>query len=788
MRVPACGGGIYNPIIPVFRKFPKEWNLEAFEHYKAADIAKGYIRFFEPDVYVEATDGLLEEVGLASLRNGRPFDPRVIKLEQFLAPQDGREWAETQFGLDINDVISDLYKTEHQFKRRDEDTAYLVKPDKSDGLVEAVFGLYPADAPAAYIAKNYAAAFASVEVESSPETWIKVFREGAIVPLYLTQHRLKKTRYWHHEPIIYFFDPRRSTDLIDIWNVRLEPSPVLPIPVQWADALVERVREIIVAEHRPVRGNRNGVTHSATIEFARSIPNEEATRIVELVSAGLPPEVRYSTKFWRNRVWSAPADAVRPRAELMRVTAEERRSVAALTAGDRSIACFDTLVPTFAEQHGRAHIRWVNAASVSSYGPSDLAIVLPFNTFDKSWPRIGATNDVPNVGPEGWVFGQRYRNTAQTIRFLTPEQAIIQFLELRGIRATLSEPGQIAKRMIDQLGGLMDVSLLADAETLDLLNNMAGGLRRKKNDEDEVEETFEGRRAPVKKWVDLIARRQQRGVFSRAALDEFTKRNIIRLGVASKCPNCQFDNWHGLNAVDYNIICERCIKAYDFPQSHLRPRNENWEYRVVGPFSVPDYGRGSYPSLLTLRVLSQFSSSDSRMTFSTAMNLDFDGIKAEVDFIGWHTKEGLARERDRDPQFFIGETKSKGRGDLIKQHDLDQLKLVGGKFPGSIIVVAVMRDDFTRTEIRRLERFVIWASKPDRFGRESNPVLLLTGNELFADYDIHGAWEKLGGVYKAHSDFSCLKSIYAFARSTREIHVPNALKVLEAKRQIKLKK
>jgi hypothetical protein len=512
MRACSCvWGGMYNPIIPVLRRFPKAWPLENFERYKPADIAKGYIRFFEPDVYVEAADGLLEEAGLASLREERTFEPRVIKLEQLIAPQDNRDWAETQFGLDIINVISDLYKSEHQFKRKDERTAYLVRPDKTDGLVEAVFGRYPDDAAATHIGQNYAGAFDAVEVESSPETWIEVFKKQATVPLYLTQYGLEKTRYWHHRRVIYIFDPKQATDLIDVWNLRLEPSPILPVPLQWVDALMGEFREIVTAEHRPIRGNPQGLMHNATIEFARSISQEVAATIIKTVSDGLAPNVRFSAKHWRNRVWAAPADGVQPRPELLKVTAQERSSVATLAS---AVARFDTLAPSFAERYGRASVRWVNAASVSTYGVENFATVLPFNTFDKSWPRIGATNDVPNIGREGWVFDQKFKNLAESIGFLTPEEAITQFLKLRGIQATLSEPGQIAKQMIDQLGGLIRVGLLADVETLDLLNNMAGGLRRKNNDQDEVEETFEGRRAPVKKWNDLIARRKNRRLFA----------------------------------------------------------------------------------------------------------------------------------------------------------------------------------------------------------------------------------------------------------------------------------
>ena len=47
-------GGTFNPIIPVFRKPPAEWRPQKFERLKGLDVAKGYVRFFKPDVYVEA--------------------------------------------------------------------------------------------------------------------------------------------------------------------------------------------------------------------------------------------------------------------------------------------------------------------------------------------------------------------------------------------------------------------------------------------------------------------------------------------------------------------------------------------------------------------------------------------------------------------------------------------------------------------------------------------------------------------------------------------------------------
>ena len=138
------------------------------------------------------------------------------------------------------------------------------------------------------------------------------------------------------------------------------------------------------------------------------------------------------------------------------------------------------------------------------------------------------------------------------------------------------------------------------------------------------------------------------------------------------------------------MTCERCLKSYDFPQASLREYNRNFTYRVVGPFSVPDYGRGSYSALLTLRILDQFHSSSGEMTFSTAMKLSFDGIQREVDLIAPRSEDRM-RENRRPPQLIIGETKSLGDGELITARDLAKLKAVAAKLPDAVVAISVLR-------------------------------------------------------------------------------------------------
>jgi hypothetical protein len=157
MRACAClWGGVYNPIIPVFNKPPTEWKSEVYERFKGPAVAKGYVRFFEPDVYVEAEAGLLEKAGLGALRQDHSFHSQVITLKELFEPQHDRSYSEPEFGLNVHDVLGQIYNTEQKFILRDKREGILVKPQRGNALVESMFGVYPTAPDVGYIRQAYA--------------------------------------------------------------------------------------------------------------------------------------------------------------------------------------------------------------------------------------------------------------------------------------------------------------------------------------------------------------------------------------------------------------------------------------------------------------------------------------------------------------------------------------------------------------------------------------------------------------------------------------------------------
>jgi hypothetical protein len=99
MRLCCClWGGRYNPIIPFFEETPPRWTAP-FERLGGLDIARAYIDFFEPDVLVEASEGMAAKLGWPKIRLA--FDlPRIITLSDFYK-LNARNRIEFAGGIDI---------------------------------------------------------------------------------------------------------------------------------------------------------------------------------------------------------------------------------------------------------------------------------------------------------------------------------------------------------------------------------------------------------------------------------------------------------------------------------------------------------------------------------------------------------------------------------------------------------------------------------------------------------------------------------------------------------------
>lgn len=405
--------------------------------------------------------------------------------------------------------------------------------------------------------------------------------------------------------------------------------------------------------------------------------------------------------------------------------------------------------------------RCVNVLSLTDYSDrSGLALVLPSTA--TSEPHFGLRIVDPLlVSREGFVLPQYYAKHRESIQLFSGTHAIIEWFSRRGIKAEASAAGRVAEQVIMSVGGLWGASILQDARTLDLLDKMSKSTRQR---HDTVEE-YRDRTAHVSEWRSVMAQREWGN--GDGWLGGFVEAGALKLGLSVPCPNCSKENWFGLDDLSEVVSCEQCLKEFPFPQSGIDYKNTPWRFRVAGPYSVPNYANGAYATVLALHCLSRgLCFGDSRTTFCTGLDLELADQRLEIDFACWY-KRGVFSEIE-DAVLVIGETKSFGKN-AFGRSDVERLKAVGARTPGACLVFATLKERISQEERRHLIRVAKWGRIPDPTGRPRNPVVVLTGTELFADISVRAAWDKAGGVLKSLSGQT--DGLYAFADATQQAYL-----------------
>jgi hypothetical protein len=87
-------GGVYNPIIPYFKKTPPNWEDRRFRHPPASSIIKGYLDSFDPDYLV-----VKDKQKIA----GSLFDKeRLLSFDDVMNSKDEEP---ISYGVDVTDFI-----------------------------------------------------------------------------------------------------------------------------------------------------------------------------------------------------------------------------------------------------------------------------------------------------------------------------------------------------------------------------------------------------------------------------------------------------------------------------------------------------------------------------------------------------------------------------------------------------------------------------------------------------------------------------------------------------------
>ena len=726
-------GGMYNPVIPVSRSLPKAWRSRVLPRLSGRQLAMGYVRFFEPDVFVETETGMAQWLGIHDGLSG--LYPRVISIDNLL---DGNGLPHSEFavGLNIFDVYEDLYRNEFQFVRHNNSFVALFDDhSRHDPYIDATFGAFPEQQTVPNVSRAYKDAFNPTILKHEPAAWLQLVGGHGCTPLTLTCHDLEHIPRGEWDPTIYVANPTSPLDLIDLWNLRLLRENMLPVNAEWLPELKDYLRELVALHHRPLPRNSNGVMICTTIEVGNSFSAEEAKTLVDDTFADLP-HGSWALKHWFDPIWQSNQNPVVYRPGPVQIYAKSSHLNLPILTETRQSIRFQSLAPKFASKYGN-EARWVNVISLRDHANQNrLALALPSTTVASPYYHLAVGTPLL-VSREGFVLPQKFKDDEAYIQLMSGTEAVVDWFKQHDIKAEPSDAGRIADQILSSVGGFQGARILQDKDTLILLNKMSKSTSQTGSAEE---------------WQGIARKRANMDPFggfkSKGCLDRFVEAGALKLGLSVPCPDCKKDNWYGLNDLSEEVSCQRCLETFRFPQGNLNYRNSPWKFRVAGPYSEPNYARGSYATVLALKCIADGAGfGDNTITFSANLDLMVNGEHSEIDFACWYRRDHHGSRQD-EPLFLVGEAKSFGVNSFSGE-DVARLKEIGQKMPGTFLVFATLKSELDEKERFRIQRLARWGRLPDANGHSRNLVIVFTGTELFAQHTISDAWKQAGGKRQA---------------------------------------
>ena len=744
LRVATCmWGGPFCPLIPVSDRLPEAWRDELHDP-EPREMTNGYLRFFEPDLFIETRQGQLQQAGMGDPR--RISAERICSFESLVRDREGV--GTLSVGVDTEAVYRHLYRTEYQFQRHD--TPRLVDFDKGEAVGEAFFeaayGMFPE-----WAETTTRAAYTSLGPQTvcpTADAWRLIELERRNCPLDYANHGIRPS-YGRSFPALslsfFVFDPCAATDVIDFWNLRQFVPNVRPVNVHWLAASRDTVLEMLdVAVRGP---GQRGQGIRAAVHLSRSIKTDCAKEVLDLPAT---LSMRVLTLEHYEAIWRPPREHGPRMASL---SVRQAKSELVPREGSTAFVRVPVLEPYFTVVPRWGGPTWANVMRTSFDGSDHrFAMAVPSAALDQ---RMLDDFHMQYPSREGDVIlPAGYPSSYRDLHLPTMNEAVAAWLKARSLDVARSHAGRIAEQIIEAVGGLRGTSIIRRLEIVELLDGMARSRVERGGDS----EAYPDRTASVQE----VRRGLGGGTDSESALERLVEAGALRLGAAVPCPHCERENWFSLDDIATVVGCDRCLGDFRFPQGF--PTKRLWKYRVAGAFATPNYAEGGYSVALTLAALSRATSGfEDALTFSTGMEMMRDGTKLEADFVAWH-RQVFAID---DPTTLIGECKSLAKG-AFRDEDVAKLKTLARWLPGSRLVVACMKPALEADEQKCLAGLALWGWRCGDSPASQSPLIVLTGGELFA-HNLRDAWHDRGG---RHADLTKdLGSLDHLAIATQELYL-----------------
>ena len=702
-------GGMFNPIIPTYKRIPSKWQDGPFKNPNAQSVISGYLDNFDPDYVIP-----MGECSGYSLDVGNR--EKIDDVSEILAPveKDGTP----KYGIGLFEVLNHFFEEELKFQRRyPQDICVLRFGARFRLFLASVFGTLSKNIDTIFW-EHFAEALEANQMDCSTSNYTEFFNPKKLFLRRMTRLYLETSG--KRKQCIFFLDATNTLDVMDYWNLRAIGWEVFPVPKQFiqSDKTKLPILDLIKENYLP-RHLGPQIHQRATILKSRSVSEDEHQHFLSLLEKSKVISQTWYPRMWDE--WARDADQVEC-CELEADTAEHD-----VSSNGEAIP-FKSLAPKFLSGFGGVNPRFANEIEWSLYDDQVLfAEVIPES--DRKLALFIVGSGLPKnwrLFRKGLIYLSYF--SAETLFLVMPhaEGIFTKWLELKGWTVKLSPPGRIAKQMVQQLRGVYGIWILAKEGIIQLLGKMNS------SDQKSLSEEF------VRGEIQKIGNQAVFKMSGERILQHLIAEKVFQLGMEIQCPVCTQFSWYSVKGADYELQCPKCLELLPFPSAS---KEIKWLYRTLGPFSLPNQAHGAYTVLLTLRFFSKITFSSSAATPLMSFTAEKGKMEMEAD-LALFFQESESRHSKMDLIFAECKTFNS-----FQKDDVDKMINLSKIFPRAVLVFATLRKSLNNEEKTILRPVANRSRKSRKNNQPFNPVLILTGIELFSESHFIQNWEEAGGLH-----------------------------------------
>lgn len=719
-------GGAHNYIIPLFKQVPARYKQEYQKPISARRMINGFVEAFQPDYLVEIHGGECKKYGV-------DFPVKRTTSPAELLSRDAQN--RCQIGIDLRSVCHEMYNEQFRFVQRHGPEVILpaCKDRRYSLLFAAMFGALPEGSE---VAQVYEKALDGKRKELEAVEYTQILDQRLLFPIRATCYRLETFRNSHSwQSHLFYMDETSGWDLIEYWNYRALGWPIVPLPSKLAPQLKAFCERFIADNHRPFPPPSNA-WHATSFLCAKSQPFEAMQAFVATLKfpnhdhpVSIDPRV---PRLWEE--WGRGADHATPQT----VThAQKETSVYVIGSGLHL-----TFQPHDFAENDPYCSRYLTSANVIESIGSNTPVI--------PWNRNVAAKLTYNFGEEKtWIsregivtFGGSYGG-GEHLRMPNAINIFGALAEASGFQLSLSPAGRVCEQIVASFGNLMSArTVLESPELLRMLDRMA---HEDLEIEIEALDDESGKRKKLRKAyaplgeVQRVLRLSNRPDSERIdrKLGALTRCNVLRLGMALQCDSCLNSSWFSLEDLRETLHCPRCLTDFSFPAGV--PPGNAWAYRVLGPFATANFAHGAYCVATALHFIEE-KIAHRRSTMIPSFEMKKNGqSEFEGDFGAFVAPSAI--NPITSPYLMLGECKSFNR---FEEKDFERARKAAELFPGAVLCFCTFNETLNAAEIRGLKKIVEAGREILDVGMSVNPVLVLTGRELFGQFKF-GEFSELYG-------------------------------------------